>query len=108
MLPVHVELVVPEAAALPRFVVTLVMSEATLAKIDMVVPVTGAVRDVSVVLVWLPMLAKVLTRPAHCVAVTVLVAATVLNAVCPQPLSLEPVPQTSLMLLPEVVLTKPL
>ena len=50
-LPVQVLLVVPDAAALPRLVVQLVMSVATLARIDMVLPATGAVRDVSVVLV---------------------------------------------------------
>ena len=52
------------------------------------------------------MLASVLTKLAHCVAVTVLVALTVATALCPQPLSLAPVDQTSLTLAPAVVLTK--
>ena len=64
-LPVQVLLVVPDAAALPRLVVQLVISVATLARIDMVLPATGAVRAVRVVLVWLPMLLSVLTRPDH-------------------------------------------
>ena len=89
-------------------VVTLVRSVLSAAKMLMVVPAVGAVREVSVVLVCDPMLAKVLTRLAHCVAVTVPAADTVLNAVCPQPLSPDPVLQTSLTLALAVVLTKPL
>ena len=50
MLPVQVELIVPDARALPRFVVTLVISVCTLAKIPIMFPVTGAVRDVMAVL----------------------------------------------------------
>jgi hypothetical protein len=42
---------VPDAAALPRLVVTLVISVATLAKILIVVPAVGADLDVNVVLV---------------------------------------------------------
>ena len=51
VVPVNVPYSVPTTEALPRFVVTLVMSVATLAKILIVFPVTGAVLDVSVVLV---------------------------------------------------------
>ena len=51
MLPVQVELVVPDAAALPRLVVRLVRSVLTLDKILIKLPVVGAVLDVSVVLV---------------------------------------------------------
>ena len=50
ILPVQVLLIVPDAAALPRLVVTLVMSVCTLAKIPITFPVTGAVLDVKVVL----------------------------------------------------------
>ena len=49
--PVQAVYCAPLAAALPRFVVTLVKSVLTLAKILIVLPVTGAVLDVSVVLV---------------------------------------------------------
>ena len=42
---------VPEAAALPRLVVTEVISALTLAKISIVLPAVGAVLEVSVVLV---------------------------------------------------------
>jgi hypothetical protein len=90
------------------FVVTLVKSVLTAAKIPITVPAVGAVLAVIVVAVWLPMLASVFTKLAHCVAVTVLVALTVANALCPQPLSLAPVDQTSLTLALAVVLTNPL
>ena len=63
--PVQVLLVVPDAAALPRLVVTLVRSVFTAAKIPIVSPVTGAVLEVSVVLVWVPAVARVLTRLAR-------------------------------------------
>ena len=65
MLPVQVELIVPEAAALPRLVVTVVMSADTLAKMPIMFPVTGAVLDVSVELVCVPAVAKLLTKVAH-------------------------------------------
>ena len=54
------------------------------------------------------MLEMVLTRLAQFVAVTVPSALTVLNPVCPQPLSPDPVLQMSLTLAPDVVLAKPL
>jgi hypothetical protein len=49
--PVQVVLVVPELVAYPLRVVTLVISVATLAKIAITLPVTGAVREVNVVVV---------------------------------------------------------
>ena len=49
MVPVNVPYSVPDPTALPRLVVTLVMSAATLAKIPIVVPAVGADLDVSVV-----------------------------------------------------------
>jgi pyrroline-5-carboxylate reductase len=51
VLPVQVELVVPELVAYPLRVVTLVISVATLAKIAITLPVTGAVLEVNVVVV---------------------------------------------------------
>jgi hypothetical protein len=51
ILPVQVELVVPELVAYPRLVVTLLISVATLAKIATTLPVTGAVLEVNVVVV---------------------------------------------------------
>jgi hypothetical protein len=66
-----------------------------LAKIPIVVPAVGADLDVSVVLVWLPEELKLLTNCAHCVAVTVPAVAAEVKAVCPQPLSPDPVAQIS-------------
>jgi hypothetical protein len=51
VVPVNVPYAVPDAAALPRLVVTLVMSVLTLAKILIVLPTVGAVLDVRVVAV---------------------------------------------------------
>jgi hypothetical protein len=107
VVPENVPIVVPEAAALPRLLVMVLMSVATLAKIAMVLPATGCVLDVKVELVCCPAVAKLATKVAHCVAVTVPPADTVDMAVCPQPLSPVPVPQTLLMLL-ALALTKPL
>ena len=90
---------VPEAAALPRLRVMVLMSVATLAKIAMTLPVTGCVRLVRVELVCCPAVAKLATKAAHDVAVTVPPMLTVLRAVCPQPLSPLPVLQTALILL---------
>jgi hypothetical protein len=53
------------------------------------------------------MLETVLTRLAQFVAVTIPSALTVLSAVCPQPLSPDPVFQMSMTLAPAVVLAKP-
>jgi hypothetical protein len=85
---------VPEAMALPRLVVTLVISVLTLARIAIRFPVTGAVLDVRVVLVWVPDVAKLLTIVAHCVAVTTPLADTVAMSVCPHPASPAPVLHT--------------
>ena len=95
VVPVNVPYSVPTAAALPRLVVTEVMSALTLAKILIVVPVVGADLDVIVVLVWVPDVLKLLTNCAHCVAVTVPAAAAEVKAVCPHPLSPDPVAQIS-------------
>jgi hypothetical protein len=70
VVPVKVPYSVPELAALPRLVVQLVMSVLTLAKIEMIFPVTGAVLEVMVVLVWLPVVERLLTNVAQLVAVT--------------------------------------
>ena len=107
VVPENVPIVVPEAAALPRLFVIVLISVDTLAKIEIVLPATGCVLDVSVEPVCDPAVAKLPTKVAHCVAVTVPPADTVLMLVCPQPLSPVPVPQTLLMLLAPV-LTKPL
>ena len=99
--------VVPTAAALARLVLQLLMSVATAANTLMVCPAVGADLEVMVVPVWLPILASVLTKLAQFVAVTIPLTLTVLRALCPQPLSVEPVLQMLLMFgLP--VLTKPL
>lgn len=98
---------VPLAAALPRLLVTVLISVATLAKIEIVFPATGCVLDVSVELVCCPEVDKLATKVAHCVAVTVPPADTVEMAVCPQPLSPDPVDQTALMLL-ALAFTNPL
>ena len=84
------------AAAFPRLVVTVVMSAATADNTVIVLPATGAVLEVNVELVWLPAEARLLTKVAHWVAVTVPPAATAVNDVCPQPLSPDPVAQMSL------------
>ena len=95
VVPVNVPYSAPEVTALPRLVVTLVISVCTLAKIPIMFPAVGAVLDVRVVLVWVPDVAKLLTIVAHCVAVTVLVpAVTVAMSVCPQPASPAPVLHT--------------
>jgi hypothetical protein len=73
----------------------------------MVLPATGAVLDVIVVLVWLPNEDNLLTKLAHCTAVTVSAAATVGMAGSPYPKSAVPVLHTLFMLL-LLVLTKPL
>ena len=85
---------VPDAMALPRLVVTEVMSVLTLARIAIRFPVTGAVLDVRVVPVWVPDVAKLLTKVAQFVAVTVPLVATVAMSVCPHPASPEPVLHT--------------
>jgi hypothetical protein len=102
--PVQVELIVPEAAAFPRLVVQLLISVCTLAKMPTTFPVTGAVLEVMVVLVCVPDVAKLLTSEAHCVAVTVPPVEADVKAVCPQPLSPEPVAQISFK--PPVVVVK--
>ena len=94
VVPENVPYSVPEAAALPRLVVTLVMSVCTLARIAIKFPVTGAVLDVMVVEDCVPDVLRLLTMVAHCVAVTVPLAATVAMSVCPQPASPAPVLHT--------------
>ena len=108
VVPEKVVDIVPEPAALPLLVVILVKSVLRLAKIEIVSPAVGAVLEVNVVAVWLPDEERLLTNPAHCVAVTVPPVDTVLSAVCPHPLSVAPVPQISFRLAPEFVDTKPL
>ena len=81
VVPEKVPIVVPEAAALPRLLVMVLMSVATLAKIAMTFPATGCVRLVKVELVCCPAVAKLATKVAHCVAVTVPPALTLLMAV---------------------------
>jgi hypothetical protein len=108
LVPVHPVNWLPTVGALLRLVVIFVRSVLSAAKMLMVDPAVGAVLDVMVVPVWAPILAIVLTKLAHCVAVTVLVALTVDNAVCPHPLSPDPVDQTSLTLAFAVVLANPL
>ena len=98
---------VPLAAALPRLLVMVLMSVDTAAKMVITSPATGCVREVNVLLVCCPDVAKLDTKVDHCVAVTVPPADTVEMFVCPQPLSPVPVPQTLLMLLAPVF-TKPL
>ncbi len=102
VVPVKIPYSVPEAMALPRLVVTEVMSVLTLAKIEIVFPVTGAVLDVRLVLVWVPVVARLLTKVAQLVAVTVAAADTVAMSVCPHPASPDPVLHT--LLSPAVVL----
>ena len=65
VVPENVPTSVPDAAALPRFVVMLVRSVLSAAKILMVLPATGGVLEVMAVPVWLPMLEMVLTKLAH-------------------------------------------
>jgi hypothetical protein len=83
------------------------MSVATAANTLIVCPAVGADREVIVVPVWLPILASVLTKLAQFVAVTVPPILTVLRAVCPQPLSVDPVLQI-LLIFGDPVLTNPL
>ena len=80
----------------------------TAANTAIVVPAVGAVLAVIVVPVWLPILERVLTKLAHCVAVTVPAAATVPMAVWPQPELVAPVLHVALTFAPAVVLTNPL
>jgi hypothetical protein len=74
------------------------MSVATLAKILITLPVTGAVLDVRTILVWDPDVARLLTRVAQLVAVTTPPVLTAEIAVCPHPESVAPVPQIALRL----------
>jgi len=106
--PVQPVYCVPTATALFLLAVMVVRSVFRAANTEIKLPVVGAVLDVIVVPVWLPMLDMVLTRLAQFVAVTVPSALTVLSADCPQPLSPDPVLQMSLTLAPAVVLAKPL
>jgi hypothetical protein len=103
MLPVQVELVVPELVANPRLVVQLLMSVDTLAKIFTTFPVTGAALDVMDVVVCPPVMERLLTRVAQLVAVTTALVATVPIAVCPHPESVEPVLQIGLRLAEKVL-----
>jgi hypothetical protein len=112
VVPVNTPYSVPEAAAKPRLVLMLLMSVATALSTLIVVPVVGAVLAVIEVAVWLPIELKRLTRVAHWVAVTRsagpgLGPATVAIAVCPHPLSPDPVLQMLLMF-GDPVLTNPL
>ena len=93
----------PELAALPRLVVQLVISVATLAKILTILPVTGAVLDVMVVVDWAPVTERLLTRVAQLVAVTTPPVLTALIAVCPHPESPVPVLQIALRLVWKVL-----
>ena len=104
VVPVNVPYSVPDAAAFPRAVVKVLISVATLAKIAIVLPVTGAVLLVIVAPVCDPMVVRLLTIEAHCVAVTVPAAATLAMFDCPQPRSLVvPVPHTLLIQLPDTL-----
>ena len=84
----------PELVALPRLVVQLLISVCTLARIATIFPVTGAVLDVMVVVLWAPVVERLLTSVAQFVAVTIPDAATVAIEVCPQPASPDPVLHT--------------
>jgi hypothetical protein len=99
VVPENVPIVVPDAAALPRFCVMVLMSVATLAKIAMVLPATGCVLDVKVDPVCDPAADRLATKAAQLVAVTVPPTLTVDKAVWPHPLSPLPVDQTTLILL---------
>ena len=79
------------------------MSALTFANTLMVRPVVGADLEVIVVGWWAAILVMVFTRVAHCVAVTVPAAATVLTAVCPYVVF-----QVALTLALTVVFAKPL
>jgi hypothetical protein len=103
MLPVQVELVVPELVANPRLVVQLLMSVDTLAKIFTTFPVTGAALDVMDVVVCPPVMERLLTRVAQLVAVTTALALTALILDCPQPESVVPVLQIALRLVWKVL-----
>jgi hypothetical protein len=67
------------------------------------VPVVGADLDVKAVLVWAPEVARLLTKVAQLVAVTVPLAATAAIDVCPQPESPDPVLQIALRLVWKVL-----
>jgi len=108
VVPENVPTSVPDAAALPRLLVMLVRSVLSAAKILMVLPATGATLEVMAVPVWLPMLAMVLTKLAHCVAVTVAPVLTVDKAVCPHPNEVAPVLHTLFTFAPDVVDANPL
>jgi hypothetical protein len=101
--PVHELLVVPELVAYPRLVLQLLISVATLAKILIRFPVTGAVLDVIDVVVWLPDVERVLTKVAQLVAVTRAAELTSPIAVCPQPDWPDPVLQNELRLRAKVL-----
>ena len=106
VVPVKTPYSVPDATALPRARVKVLISVATLAKIAIVFPATGAVLEVIVAPVCDPMVVRLLTIEAHCVAVTVPAAATLAIFDCPQPRSLVvPVPHTLLMQLPDTLPT---
>jgi hypothetical protein len=108
VLPLQVELVVPELIVFPLLVVTLVKSVLIAASTLINVPAVGAVLAVNEVPVRVPEVLRLLTKLAHCVAVTVLPADVVATADWPHPLSPLPVLQKSLRLAPAVVLTNPL
>jgi len=77
--------------------VMLVISVDRLFKIEMVLPVTGAVLDVILTPVWLLDVAKLLTKLAQLVAVTTPLVLTLLNVVWPQPKLPEPAAQNALV-----------
>ena len=83
VVPENIPYSVPDAAALPREPVSVLMSVATAFRMVMVLPATGAVRAVMVVPWWLPRLARLFTKVAHCVAVTVPATDTLEIAVWP-------------------------
>jgi hypothetical protein len=107
--PVAGVIVAPEVAEFALLVNKLDKSVARLFKIEIVLPATGAVLLVMVTPVWLPIELILLTRSAHCVAVTVPPADTVDNVVdCPYPYVPAPVPQIAFTLPLDVVLANPL
>ena len=103
VVPEKVPNCVPELAALPRLVVQLVISVLTAGKMLITVPVVGADLDVKAVLVWAPEVARLLTKVAQLVAVTVPLAATAAIDVCPHPESPDPVLQIALRLVWKVL-----
>jgi len=83
------------------------MSVDTLAKMEISVPVVGALREVTVVLVCAPAELRVLTKVAQLVAVTTEPTDTVEIVDCPHPKLVDPVDQNRFI--PAVVLpTNPL